>query len=139
MRICIYGVASHALTLSARYVVEKILGHRFNRGTLEFDVKWQGYENPKDRTWEPEENMYAMRRRGGWQWLTRQGNGRRRDEGVLRGHWRAAREALQGHQAQGPRRGEERDRHTRKLLEAIEEGALVRRLEPAAGQLGARR
>ncbi|KAF3036529.1 hypothetical protein E8E11_004770 [Didymella keratinophila] len=40
------------------YVVEKILGHRFNRsGTLEFDVKWQGYENPKDRTWEPEANM----------------------------------------------------------------------------------
>ena len=28
---------------------------------LEFDVKWQGYENPSDRTWEPEENMYAMR------------------------------------------------------------------------------
>ncbi|KAL1598087.1 hypothetical protein SLS59_007097 [Nothophoma quercina] len=39
------------------YVVEKILGHRFNKGVLEFDVKWQGYENPSDRTWEPEENM----------------------------------------------------------------------------------
>jgi len=39
------------------YVVEKIIGHRFNKGVLEFDVKWQGYENPKDRTWEPEENM----------------------------------------------------------------------------------
>ncbi|KAJ4340615.1 hypothetical protein N0V95_007440 [Ascochyta clinopodiicola] len=39
------------------YVVEKILGHRFSKGVLEFDVKWQGYDNPKDRTWEPEENM----------------------------------------------------------------------------------
>jgi chromobox protein 1 len=39
------------------YVVEKIMGHRFNKGVLEFDVKWQGYENPKDRTWEPEANM----------------------------------------------------------------------------------
>ncbi|OSS47083.1 hypothetical protein B5807_09830 [Epicoccum nigrum] len=39
------------------YVVEKILGHRFNKGVLEFDVKWQGYDNPEDRTWEPEENM----------------------------------------------------------------------------------
>ena len=24
-------------------------------------MKWQGYDNPKDRTWEPEENMYARR------------------------------------------------------------------------------
>ncbi|OAL54735.1 hypothetical protein IQ07DRAFT_559028 [Pyrenochaeta sp. DS3sAY3a] len=39
------------------YVVEKILGHRFVKGTLEFDVKWQGYADPKDRTWEPEANM----------------------------------------------------------------------------------
>ncbi|KAF9697553.1 hypothetical protein EKO04_004341 [Ascochyta lentis] len=39
------------------YVVEKIIGHRFNKGALEFDVKWQGYDNPEDRTWEPEENM----------------------------------------------------------------------------------
>ncbi|KZM28269.1 uncharacterized protein EKO05_0010743 [Ascochyta rabiei] len=39
------------------YVVEKILGHRFNKGVLEFDVKWQGYDDPADRTWEPEENM----------------------------------------------------------------------------------
>jgi chromobox protein 1 len=55
-----------ALTRRARYVVEKILGHRFNKGKLEFDVKWQGYENPKDRTWEPEENMYALRREVLW-------------------------------------------------------------------------
>lgn len=24
-----------------------------------FHVKWQGYENPKDQTWEPEANMYV--------------------------------------------------------------------------------
>ena len=41
---------------------------------LEFDVKWQGYEDPKDRTWEPEENMYAKRRcRGLETALTRAG------------------------------------------------------------------
>ncbi|KAJ4992379.1 Chromo domain-containing protein 2 [Stagonosporopsis vannaccii] len=39
------------------FVVEKIVGHRFNKGVLEFDVKWQGYDNPRDRTWEPESNM----------------------------------------------------------------------------------
>ena len=65
MRKYLHSVASHALT-ARRYVVEKIIGHRFNKGVLEFDVKWQGYEDPKDRTWEPEENMcdhnfYAMR------------------------------------------------------------------------------
>ncbi|KAL4753885.1 hypothetical protein BDW72DRAFT_4167 [Aspergillus terricola var. indicus] len=40
------------------YVVEKILGHRFKGdGTLLFQVKWQGYDDPKDETLEPEENL----------------------------------------------------------------------------------
>ncbi|CAO2658383.1 Nn.00g061060.m01.CDS01 [Neocucurbitaria sp. VM-36] len=39
------------------YVVEKILGHKFVKGEIIFDVKWQGYDDPKDRTWEPEANM----------------------------------------------------------------------------------
>ncbi|TID20661.1 hypothetical protein E6O75_ATG05425 [Venturia nashicola] len=40
------------------YVVEKILKHDFNEdGTLLFEVKWQGYEEISDRTWEPEENL----------------------------------------------------------------------------------
>lgn len=39
------------------YIVEKIIGHRFSKGVLEYDVKWQGYDNPRDRTWEPEQNM----------------------------------------------------------------------------------
>jgi chromobox protein 1 len=45
-----------ALTMH-RYVVEAIHGHRFVKGTLEFDVKWEGYDNAKDRTWETEDNM----------------------------------------------------------------------------------
>ncbi|RDW81164.1 chromo domain-containing protein [Aspergillus mulundensis] len=40
------------------YVVEKILSHDFKAdGTLIFEVKWQGYDDPKDRTQEPEENL----------------------------------------------------------------------------------
>ena len=39
------------------YVVEKILGHKFERGTLKLEVKWQGYDDPSDRTWETESNL----------------------------------------------------------------------------------
>ncbi|RKU49321.1 hypothetical protein DL546_009842 [Coniochaeta pulveracea] len=39
------------------YIVEKILGHRFEKGVLKFEVKWEGYEKKSDRTWEPEENL----------------------------------------------------------------------------------
>ncbi|KAF2124086.1 hypothetical protein P153DRAFT_144384 [Dothidotthia symphoricarpi CBS 119687] len=40
------------------YVVEEILKHRFTKdGELELDVKWVGYDDPKDRTWEPESNL----------------------------------------------------------------------------------
>jgi hypothetical protein len=40
------------------YVVEKILKHAFDNGKLcLYEVKWMGYENPEDRTWEPEENL----------------------------------------------------------------------------------
>ena len=28
-------------------------------GELRFEVKWEGYEKKSDRTWEPEENLYA--------------------------------------------------------------------------------
>jgi predicted DsbA family dithiol-disulfide isomerase len=42
-----------------RYVVEKILSHRWEKATQEFkfEVKWEGYEKKSDRTWEPEENL----------------------------------------------------------------------------------
>ncbi|KAB5566513.1 hypothetical protein GE09DRAFT_1107068 [Coniochaeta sp. 2T2.1] len=41
------------------YVVEKILSHRWEKSEkqLRFEVKWEGYEDKKDRTWEPEENL----------------------------------------------------------------------------------
>ncbi|KAL3479935.1 chromo domain-containing protein [Aspergillus californicus] len=40
------------------YVVEKIVGHSFKSdGTLLFNVKWQGYDDPKDQTVEPEVNL----------------------------------------------------------------------------------
>ncbi|EDN09897.1 conserved hypothetical protein [Histoplasma mississippiense (nom. inval.)] len=40
------------------YVVEKIMGHEFAKdGTLLFQVKWKGYEDPQDQTLEPEENL----------------------------------------------------------------------------------
>ncbi|KAK3939073.1 hypothetical protein QBC46DRAFT_388748 [Diplogelasinospora grovesii] len=40
------------------YVVEKILSHMMDKkGEPLFEVKWEGYDNPKDRTWEPEDNL----------------------------------------------------------------------------------
>ncbi|KAF2847485.1 hypothetical protein T440DRAFT_481713 [Plenodomus tracheiphilus IPT5] len=39
------------------YIVEKIMGHKFVKGGIVFHVKWQGYDDPKDQTWEPEDNM----------------------------------------------------------------------------------
>jgi hypothetical protein len=41
------------------YDVEDILNVRINRDTLrcEFEVKWEGYEEKKDRSWEPLDNV----------------------------------------------------------------------------------
>ena len=40
------------------FVVEKILSHSFEKdGTLKYHIKWLGYPNPQDQTWEPEENL----------------------------------------------------------------------------------
>ncbi|KAJ5646754.1 hypothetical protein N7490_003126 [Penicillium lividum] len=40
------------------YVVESIAAHDFlDDGTLTLHVKWKGYEDEKDMTWEPEENL----------------------------------------------------------------------------------
>jgi len=38
------------------YQVEKILSKRLKSGKLEYYIKWKGYDDPKDNTWEPEEN-----------------------------------------------------------------------------------
>jgi hypothetical protein len=36
-----------------RYEVEKILNHRIDGSELQFLVKWLGYDDPGDDTWEP--------------------------------------------------------------------------------------
>uniref|UniRef100_A0A914C765 Chromo domain-containing protein n=1 Tax=Acrobeloides nanus TaxID=290746 RepID=A0A914C765_9BILA len=39
------------------YVVEKILDKRIiTKGKVEYYIKWKGYDNPSDNTWEPIEN-----------------------------------------------------------------------------------
>lgn len=40
------------------YRVEKIVKHDWlDDGTLVYQIKWQGYEDPGDMTWEPVENL----------------------------------------------------------------------------------
>ena len=39
------------------YVVEAILDERVRRGKLQYLVKWLGYDNPEDNTWEYAENV----------------------------------------------------------------------------------
>lgn len=41
------------------YVVERICNHMIDPKTGEprFQVKWEGYDDPSDMTWEPEENL----------------------------------------------------------------------------------
>lgn len=39
------------------YTVDAVLEHRFERGTVKYKVKWLGYEDEADMTWEPAENL----------------------------------------------------------------------------------
>lgn len=40
------------------YVVDKILEHKFAaRGVVQYKVKWLGYDDEADITWEPAENL----------------------------------------------------------------------------------
>lgn len=39
------------------YVVEKIISHKFEGGVTKYLIKWAGYEDEADRTWEPIENL----------------------------------------------------------------------------------
>ncbi|OQO03814.1 hypothetical protein B0A48_10455 [Cryoendolithus antarcticus] len=39
------------------YVVEDILKHRNTKGTLQYRIKWLGYDDEADITWEPLENL----------------------------------------------------------------------------------
>ncbi|KAK3214898.1 hypothetical protein GRF29_19g1584803, partial [Pseudopithomyces chartarum] len=42
------------------YVVEEIVGHKNSKGTILYRVKWQGYDDPSDLTWEGEDNLEGV-------------------------------------------------------------------------------
>ena len=42
------------------YEVEKVLDKRVKKGEkVEYLVKWRGYEDPEDNTWEPKDNLFS--------------------------------------------------------------------------------
>ena len=44
-----------------QYVVEKILDKRIiTKGKVEYYIKWKGYDDPSDNTWEPIENCVSF-------------------------------------------------------------------------------
>lgn len=43
--------------LENEYIPEKILAERIVDGKNELLVKWEGYDDPEDNTWEPKENL----------------------------------------------------------------------------------
>lgn len=44
------------------FQVEKILDHKTVKGGILYRIKWLGYDDVADETWEPEENLYASHR-----------------------------------------------------------------------------
>lgn len=42
------------------FVVENILDKRCKYGRVEYLIKWQGYDNPEDNTWEPKDNCVSI-------------------------------------------------------------------------------
>ena len=43
--------------LEDEYIVEKILDKKRVNGLVKYKVKWEGYEDLADCTWEPKENL----------------------------------------------------------------------------------
>merc|ERR1712130_449944 len=41
----------------AEFEIEKIINKRITNGITEFLVKWKGWDNEEDQTWEPEDNL----------------------------------------------------------------------------------
>ncbi|KAL2888419.1 Chromatin-associated protein swi6 [Ceratocystis lukuohia] len=39
------------------FIVEKILDHMVDQGVVKFRVKWEGYDDEEDITWEPEDTL----------------------------------------------------------------------------------
>ena len=39
------------------YVVEKILDKKYDGGVPYYLIKWEGWNDPADQTWEPAENL----------------------------------------------------------------------------------
>jgi Chromo (CHRromatin Organisation MOdifier) domain len=44
------------------YVIEEIMDSKLSRGKLKYLVKWEGYPNPTEWTWEPEESILVDNR-----------------------------------------------------------------------------
>lgn len=42
------------------FQVEKILDHKTHKGSILYRIKWLGYEDSADETWEPIENLYVL-------------------------------------------------------------------------------
>lgn len=40
------------------FQVEEVLDHKTSRGQIIYQIKWLGYDQDEDLTWEPVENLY---------------------------------------------------------------------------------
>merc|ERR1712013_627857 len=51
------GMSDASGSEGEEYEVEKILERRVKKGKTEYLIKWKGYDNEEDNTWEPQENL----------------------------------------------------------------------------------